>query len=750
MLKRELRKLRTLNATKEMMEKAAKNEVKKVKKTKLYSGSEWSYTTLREYALYIRLQELSGYIKIALFIPQKMLKGIDSPMYEIFINLKGEEFITRELNDDGTEKGWRTAKIDALPEVDIYGYGGYGYSGSKAEKGVYVNQYGMYTLKSKLLTPMQNEKDAGKIILHWQQQTRAKEIEKRDAKITAPWDKEMKIIPEFTERVKTWIAKEAVEEQFIVYKTNKDPEGYCTHCRRNVPLKDKPVHLEKGKCSHCGKEIIYLCSGRRTYEHSRSSGFEMVDKYPGGFVVRVGVASNKLKTSEPSKITTVIQECSRVIYAVDNEKYTCKAVRSYSWENWKQKGMRWACDFNGRERDTDNFYRAVYWGYIKHAIYSGNLNGLKDRLPKRSALEKLIRSGTKMNIKTYLRAEEQNPALEMLVKMDMNRLATEIMDVSYDGRLLNQDATEIAKMLKIDNARLKRLKALDGGIVALKWFQEEKKENTVYPDEMVAFFQKAKLEPANVTFISDRMTKVQIWHYLDKQADMAAESPEQIVTTWTDYLRMATTLKYNLTLEQNYKPKSLSQAHAECIELIEADGMKKIAKDISKRFPKVNQVVKELTKYEFADKEYCIIAPKEIMDIVREGTILHHCVHTCDYYFDRISRKESYLLFLRKASEQDTPWYTLEVEPGGNIRQKRTTGDNQNDDFKKAVPFLKKWQREIQTKLSKEDQKLAEISDLERQKNYAKLRKDGNKIWHGKLQGQLLADVLEEDFMKAV
>ena len=34
--------------------------------------------------------------------------------------------------------------------------------------------------------------------------------------------------------------------------------------------------------------------------------------------------------------------------------------------------------------------------------------------------------------------------------------------------------------------------------------------------------------------------------------------------------------------------------------------------------------------------------------------------------------------------------------------------------------------------------------------NYKNLRENGNKVWHGKLAGQLLADVLEADFMEAM
>ena len=133
-----------------------------------------------------------------------------------------------------------------------------------------------------------------------------------------------------------------------------------------------------------------------------------------------------------------------------------------------------------------------------------------------------------------------------------------------------------------------------------------------------------------------------------------------------------------------------------------------------------------------------------------EGRIRKHCVHTCDYYFSRIQTDESYLFFLRKEKSPDVPWYTLEVEPSGNIRQKRTTGDNQNKDFTEAVGFLKKWQKYFAKQLTKEEKKLGEKANKLRIDNYENLRKNGNRVWHGKLAGQLLADVLEADFMEVM
>ena len=92
----------------------------------------------------------------------------------------------------------------------------------------------------------------------------------------------------------------------------------------------------------------------------------------------------------------------------------------------------------------------------------------------------------------------------------------------------------------------------------------------------------------------------------------------------------------------------------------------------------------------------------------------------------------------------------MEVEPSGNIRQKRTTGDNQNKDFEDAIEFLKDWQQVISQRLTDEDKDLGQKSNELRKKNYEELRKNGNKVWHGKLAGQLLADVLEDDFMQVI
>lgn len=353
-------------------------------------------------------------------------------------------------------------------------------------------------------------------------------------------------------------------------------------------------------------------------------------------------------------------------------------------------------------------------------------------------------------------AEEINEkAAKLLAAGDTDavcRLAEELLlhiDYRDERKMIDQEATELARMLRIDKARLKRLKDMDGGIVHLKWLQYEKAVNKAWPDGMIKEFGDEEIEAGDLGFLPLPLRYVSIWNYMKRQQALVESGMEQVRRTWEDYINMADKAKMDIENERIWKPKDLKAAHNEAVLLLQKGEIEKEAAKLEKKWPKVNGILPKLKKFEYADKNFVIVAPESILDIVKEGRILQHCVHTCDFYFDRIQKDETYLFFLRRAGQEDVQWYTLEVEAGGNIRQKRTTGDNQNRDFEEAVPFLRKWQRYFIKQLTKEEKAAGKRADRARQQEYAKLRRDGNKVWHGKLAGQLLADVLEADFMAA-
>jgi hypothetical protein len=145
-------------------------------------------------------------------------------------------------------------------------------------------------------------------------------------------------------------------------------------------------------------------------------------------------------------------------------------------------------------------------------------------------------------------------------------------------------------------------------------------------------------------------------------------------------------------------------------------------------------------KFEYAGEGFCIIVPVKIVDIVKEGNALHHCAGATDRYFDRIKQNETYICFLRKLSDPETPFYTIEVEPGGTIRQHRGMFDEEPE-IEVVKPFLREWQKEIKRRMKARDRKLAAVSKEKREKNIEELKAANNtRVLKG----------LMEDFMEAI
>ena len=174
-----------------------------------------------------------------------------------------------------------------------------------------------------------------------------------------------------------------------------------------------------------------------------------------------------------------------------------------------------------------------------------------------------------------------------------------------------------------------------------------------------------------------------------------------------------------------------------------------VGAEMEEKFHHVNAICQEIkAKYEYADADYMVMVPSGILDIITEGRALHHCAGSSDRYWDRIERRESFVMFLRKTADPFHAYYTLEVEPDGTVRQKRTEYDRQKKDIEQATEFLQKWQRVITARLTESDKALAAESRILREKEFIQLKKDRVIIHTGHLAGRLLADVLMADLME--
>lgn len=732
MRKEELRSLKRIYATPKM-ERMARDNCKKMVYRKAW-GDGCEIVRPTEFDLLVRCQNRGRLLMICVFHPEWLERGIRTPIYEIYCNPEGDEYITRIRNADGTEQKWSGAMFDNLLFVARSDYPNSWLKPKDRDRRTWQNPEGRKIIQMRLQT-----KETGvKGLVEWQRKVKEKKIAEAEARQKAPWDADMRLVPRIMPSFKGWMQREAADKYFIIYeyKGREPDEGWCSGCRRSVPVVH-PRHNKAGKCPRCGRDITYKAAGRIKTLSTGWYTAQCIQKISGGIVVREFEQYQYYRDTAYTDPHVAMNETKRVLIMDDG------TVRRYVYDLYKNKEHRFIPDRYGH----------TMWSTTRR-LYAGNIGALKRTVLKTSSICLWMR-GKEWRLPVgavdFLAAEKGNPAIEKLARVGMFRLAGDMIKTHYmDGmELIDQDATELAKIIKIDKARLKRLKAMDGGIDHLRWFQLEKQADRVWPDEMIRDFGDNGIKDSGFNFLRPPYSHVKLWHYLKRQQALTGDGLRQIMTTWRDYINMAEKAKMDVTNERIWRPKDLQAAHDEVILLLQKGEMEKEAAGLEKKWPKVNGNLPRLKKFEYADEKFSIVAPESILDIVKEGRILQHCVHTCDFYFDRIQKDETYLFFLRRAGKENTPWYTLEVEAGGNIRQKRTTGDNQNKDFEEAVPFLKKWQEYFVKKMTEEEKELGKKAEKARIQEYAKLRKDGNKVWHGKLAGKLLVDVLEADFMAA-
>lgn len=102
-------------------------------------------------------------------------------------------------------------------------------------------------------------------------------------------------------------------------------------------------------------------------------------------------------------------------------------------------------------------------------------------------------------------------------------------------------------------------------------------------------------------------------------------------------------------------------------------------------------VLPKLKEFAYSGSKYSIIAPQSVEDLDYEGNKLHHCVGS---YKENLASGKEFILFLRKNECLNAPYYTIDIDTDGYIRQIHTVhnkniSDDENKDEIKA--FLDEW-----------------------------------------------------------
>lgn len=711
MKKKELLALRDLKATPQMMKIATTDTPQRI--------PHWYGNGYREvYArgLYLRAIVENDLLKVAVFLPEHLRMGGRNAAFEVFVSRAESKFLTYDRLHDK----WLTAKLDMLPWPR--------YIGSEEK---WISEAGRKLVKNYL----GGTHGGYEGLFTFQLWVRDEELKRYHKRETDPWDNDLAQVPLLPKDWTRWADKVGVQENYIFYHYDRKgvDTGYCTYCEKEVPIR-RPRHNAQGRCPCCRHKVTFKSVGKAGTVRTKDSYVYLLQRCEDGVVMRIFQGSRKYPKGEYRTPERSAVEIRRIIYDIE------LAPRAYNWVLYKNQVMRWVAG-----HPCDPGWRSGYEGMV----YGKTLPDLSKKELRRTGLIEAVHGPIPIDPEKYLAVLERVPQLEQMAKAGLFRLMENCIGSSYSVRERMKKSSSLTGMLGIDAQQLKRLRQNDGGYRFLTWLQYEKAVGKPLPDDAINWCCAEKIEPDDLKFIRGRMSVVQVCNYVRRQMAENHMDSNEVLNTWADYLSMAKRLGLDTDDEIIYRVRKLRQRHDELVSRCHDKDLTIRAGEVLEKYPHVDEILRSLkAKYEYAGENYAVLAPNCIEDVMREGEKLNHCVASSDRYWDRIESHEAYVLFLRRTAEPQKPYYTLEIEPDGTVRQKRTKFDRQEADIEEAKKFLAEWQRVVTKRLTAEDHKLAEKSRVLRAQEFEQMQRDNVIIRAGDLAGRPLVEVLMADLME--
>lgn len=561
----------------------------------------------------------------------------------------------------------------------------------------------------------------------------------------------MSSIPQEPRDFEEKILQAALKEHYGFYEAKKK-QYVCSHCGAAT----SPDGNTAGTltCRGCGNEIILK---KRTKQVTRNTGAVLMQ--PVNDKKSVCRYYDAVIIWQPGKESIETSEAMRVMplkggktISVRGERRCCEIY----YNQYYRSSIYGSCTDNFDKGNPGN--RRTCSGYL---YPTGIKEALDDTLyePWIRTFEQMAAAGAEANYNNLMWIWPGEGIIQMaeyLLKGRYWKLLKEssehIRYSNYYGPLL-PEGKDIRKVFGIQGMqKIHRIRERNGGEAMVVWMQWADQTRGKLAEETLNWLIGSNIDPQDITGIPASIEKIR--HYLIRQ--QAESYPKlkmkAVLEQWKDYLDACVKMKRDMKDDMVTRPRELKRRHDEIMEEIHKLQIienirrnKELAeqkeKELQGKFPDAENNLREVKGiYEYQNDSYRVIVPEKLTDIMLEGQALHHCAGATERYYERIQSRETYIFFLRRTGEPDTSYYTLEVEPGGTIRQHRTYLDEETG-IEEIRGFLREWQRVIKKRLTQQERELAKISKVKREENLEELRRKNNTRV---LQGLL------EDFMEAV
>lgn len=556
-------------------------------------------------------------------------------------------------------------------------------------------------------------------------------------------------MPELPDGFGRWCESLFEDLKWMVYKKHGAyADLFCCECGREETVKikrgqsyeaqmaehvfDMPARNEVGECPWCGKKVRFKAGVRTNHEEKKIAwiGQRYQDR---SYVLRYFIVMEEYGQKEKARYDAI--ELARIFFL--EGKRTIK--KDYYLYNSFDGVNRW-CPHN--VGGLGNII--LKSGQIYPVTYK-NMEGtaVEYSMAREYAYSRYdhpaYRYGEwEWNIGYYMQQYWMYPVLEMLVKQKAKRLTDAVARNSENHLMLDKRAKKPWDMLGVRKDRLKDLVQKDSK-VTWKWYRYEKEKGIKLKDDLIEWYQSWGITPRMLNEVIDvvPMSLQQIKNYLEKQEEVTdggckgsqAPTVANLLRTWEDYLTMAKEQGHDTKDAIVYRPKDLEQAHARVVAASARNDAKSEAEKYYKKYPEIKETMQKAKgRYSYSNSRYCMIIPEQIEDVLIEGRTLHHCISASDRYIGRMAAGETYIGFVRSTERPDVPFYSVEFEPGGTVRQKRTYYNRHDEHLNDVVEFLREWQEWVRKTMTPEEKRKAKVSERRRLEDMEEFYKNDPKF----------------------
>ena len=432
---------------------------------------------------------------------------------------------------------------------------------------------------------------------------------------------------------------------------DNDGTAYCTGCEEKLypgEYDSSIKHRQITVCSHCDETVTAIYNYHNfcgsVVECKSNVGVFLSDSKTDNLYIRFYTVALLFAAHEIMP-HIVIDEVQRYLFTANQAfRYGPK----YAWERKNGYYTKVVTGWGLRTK----FGEPVFQNYGGYNFI--NYSALKGTVCEHSAMSENF-GGI-----SYLRFWQSHKNVEALIKCGLYN------SVKYNEDMINWAETEPHKMLGVTKDVMREIRK--GQIGYRDYFRAREAFPKITDlKRLIDTFNFVRysfgaLDSLEKILSADRY---EIMKYLVKQ-----KTP---INDYMDYVRIMQSFNVDFSDRQICFPKNLKAAHDRAEAMRPAREREEKAKKNAKLAEQLNTLKVKRKMLEFSTDEYFIRQPDSTDEIVAEGQKLSHCVGG---YAKRHATGKLTIMFLRRKSAPNEPYYTIEVSNDYKIVQCRGYKNN--------------------------------------------------------------------------